>query len=134
MPQRDTRPDEVYNFFVAAERSGRVLNVRGEIDSYMVHALAYLEGREVAPPAYPNRLLEIMRTAVIASQRAADLYAVYTLALLCNHKAARAAHDRPAPAPAPAPAPTPVPPEPEPAPAKPTPKPPKPVKPTKPLI
>ena len=80
MPQRDTRPDEVYNFFVAAERSGRVLNVRGEIDSYIVHALAYLESREVAPPAHPNRLLEIMQTAVIASQRAADLYAVYTLA------------------------------------------------------
>lgn len=127
MPQRDTRPDEVYDFFVAAERSGRVLNVRGEIDSYIVHALAYLESREVAPPAHPNRLLEIMQTAVIASQRAADLYAVYTLAALCAQKAARAAYSRPEPEPAP----TPAPPKPEP---KPNPKPVKPVKPPKPLI
>jgi hypothetical protein len=132
MPFAGMNAEEAYSFFNAAERSGRVLNVRGEVDSYMVHALAYLEDRELAPPAHPGRLLEIMQTAVIASQRAADLYVVQTLAQLCAKKASRPVYQsRPAPKPEPvAPDPEPV----EPPETKPAPKPPKPVKPTKPLI
>lgn len=140
MPFVGMNAEEAYSFFSAAERSGRVLNVRGEVDSYMVHALAYLEGRELAPPAHPGRLLEIMQTAVIASQRAADLYTIQTLAQLCAKKASRPVYQsRPTPQPEPV---APVAPEtkpietkpPTPPETKPAPKPPKPVKPTKPLI
>lgn len=134
MPFANMSAEEAYNFFSAAERSGRVLNVRGEIDSYIVHALAYLEDRELAPPAHPGRLLEIMQTVIVASQRAADLYIVQTLAQLCAKKASRPVYqNRPVQKPEPV----------DSKPAEPTapevvvptePKTPKPVKPTKPLI